>query len=160
MGRNRDAYWASRRSLQAYRAKHAYMAAPRAYAFDREAVIQGARGRACLEQILTPPKDTPQASCRVIARWTGLLRPGSVITVADRSLFVLRVRPMSGRRTVAHILCRGAEGRNRWNEKTLEERMMHATSGRTTNAELEARYPVTLDGKHRARRAGRRPKKI
>jgi hypothetical protein len=55
MGRNRDAYWASRRSLQAYRARRACMAAPRAYAFDREAAIQGAQGRACLEQILTPP---------------------------------------------------------------------------------------------------------
>ena len=108
MGRNRDAYWNSRRAMRAYRARLACMAVPRAYAFDREAVIEGARGRVCLEQILTPPKDTPDASSRVMARWTGLLQPGSVITVADRRLVVLRVRPMGGRRTVAHILCRDA----------------------------------------------------
>jgi hypothetical protein len=86
----------------------AFVAVPRAYAFDSEAVIQGARGRVCLEQILTPPKDTPLACWRVLARWTGLLRPRSVITVGDRRLVVLRVRPIDGRRTIAHILCRDA----------------------------------------------------
>ncbi len=108
MGRNRDAYWANRRAMRAYRARLAERAVTRDYAFDREALIEGARGRVCLEQILTPPEDTPDASSRVMARWTGLLRPGSVITVADRRLVVLRVRPMGGRRTVAHILCRDA----------------------------------------------------
>lgn len=108
MGRNRDAYWTSRRAAQAYRARLAGRTAPRAYAFDREAIIQGARGRVCLEPILTPPKDTPHASWRVLARWTGLLRPGSIITVADRRLVVLRVRPMDERRTAAHILCQDA----------------------------------------------------
>jgi len=86
----------------------AFTAAPCAYAFDREALIDGARGRVCLEQILTPPKDTPLACWRVLARWTGLLQPGSAITVGDRRLIVLRVRPMDGRRMVAHILCRDA----------------------------------------------------
>jgi len=84
------------------------MAAPRDYAFDREALIEGERGRVCLEQIPTPPKDTPLACWRVLARWTGLMRPRSVITVGDRRLVVLRVRPMDGRRTLAHILCRDA----------------------------------------------------
>jgi hypothetical protein len=84
------------------------MAAPRDYAFDREALIEGARGRVCLEQISTPPKDTPQASWRVLARWTGVLQPGSIITVADRRMVVLRLRPMGGRRMVAHMLCRDA----------------------------------------------------
>lgn len=106
MGRDRAAYWECRRALRSYRARLACGTEPRAYAFDHEAVIAGARGRVCLERLMTPPLDTPEASCRVLARWTGLLAPGSVITVAGRRLVVLRVRPMGARRTLAQILCR------------------------------------------------------
>jgi hypothetical protein len=94
--------------LRAYRASLWCRAAPRVYAFDREAVIEGARGQVCLEQILTPPKDTPQAAWRVIARWSGDLPPGREITVGGRQLIVLRMKPAAGRRTLAHILCRDA----------------------------------------------------
>ena len=108
MGRNRDSYWASRRALRSYRARLAERVVTRDYAFDREALIEGERGRVCLEQILTPPEDTPLAAWRVISRWAGPLAAGSVITVSDKRLVVLRVRPMDGRRMVAHILCRDA----------------------------------------------------
>jgi hypothetical protein len=120
MGRNRDAYWEGRRAMRAYRARRTFSFAPRAYAFDREALIEGASGRVCLEKIVTPPKDTPQASWRVIARWTGLVPTGSVITVGDRSLVVLRVRPMGGRRMVAHILCEDQGGTNAFTPDPLD----------------------------------------
>lgn len=120
MGRNREAYWDNRRAMRAYRTRRAFTAAPRAYAFDFDALIAGARGRVCLEKILTPPKDTPQAAWRVIARWTGILLPGSVIAVGDRSLVVLRVRSMGGRRTVAHILCEDPGGLNAYTPDPLD----------------------------------------
>jgi hypothetical protein len=94
--------------MRAYRARLTERAAPRGYAFDREALIAGERGRVCLEKILTPPEDTPQASWLVISRWAGHLAAGSVITVSEKRLVVLRVRPMDGRRMVAHILCQDA----------------------------------------------------
>jgi hypothetical protein len=120
MGRNRDAYWTNRRAMRAYRAGLTWKFAPRVYAFDFDALIAGARGRVCLEQIVTPPKDTPNASWRVIARWTGVVPTGSVITVGDRSLVVLRVRPMAGRRTVAHILCEDQGGTNAFTPDPLD----------------------------------------
>jgi hypothetical protein len=89
------------------------MAAPRVRIYDHEAVIQGARGRVCMEQILTPLTDAPEASWRVLARWTGLLPPGAIITVAGRRLVVLRLLPIGGRRNAAHFLCRDA-GESAW----------------------------------------------
>ena len=111
MGRNRDSYWECRRALRAYRVRRAWSPAPPRL-FDKAAVINGERGHVALEPVPAPPKDAPAAAWRVVARWTGTLPVDALITVDGRRLVVVRVRPVNGRRTLAHILCRDEESGN------------------------------------------------
>jgi hypothetical protein len=108
MGRERSAYWTSRRSAAA-RHDSPRTFVPRLYAFDARVRIGGETGPACLERIEKPLKSCPKATTRVIARWQGELPRGAKIDTGSGELVVLRVFPMSQRVRVAHFLCASAE---------------------------------------------------
>lgn len=104
MGRERSAYWTSRRVATAWREQPRTFT-PRVYAFDARVEIAGKIGPACVEPIVRAPKGCPAASVRVIVRWEGKLPKGARISTGDRDLVVLRMFPMSDRVRVAHLLC-------------------------------------------------------
>jgi hypothetical protein len=81
----------------------------RVLVFDRPATIQGQRGAVMLEAIAKPLKTCPGASLRILARWSGVLAPGTLVEVDGRRLEVLKCRPMTARQRTAHFLCRPCE---------------------------------------------------
>lgn len=79
--------------------------AKRAYAFDAWVEISGVRGPACIERMARPPRNCARASVRVIVRWEGRLRRGTIVPSSAGPMILLRMFPMSPRARIAHLLC-------------------------------------------------------
>lgn len=77
----------------------------RAYAFDAWVEIDGVRGPACIERMARPPRNCARASVRVIVRWEGRLRRGTIVPTSAGAMILLRMFPMSPRARIAHLLC-------------------------------------------------------
>jgi hypothetical protein len=77
--------------------------------FDTPARIRGESGRVMLEPIAKTLKTCPEATLRILARWSGTLGRGELLELEGwPPLEVLAFRPIAKRRQVAHILCRPA----------------------------------------------------
>lgn len=107
MGRNKDAVWSARRT-RASLAAAAPAYVKRDYPFASWVVLRGEQGPACIERAAPPPKNCPDAELRVIVRWEGEIKKGTVIVTSAGRLRVLRFFPMNPRVRVAHLLCVGA----------------------------------------------------
>jgi hypothetical protein len=104
--RNRnDSRWDSKRQQQPNAPKPNINFEKRVYMFTSKVIIHGVGGVACVEPITNPLRAAPDATVRVVVRWSGDIKTGTIIDVDGVPFLVHKHFPMAENVKVAHMLC-------------------------------------------------------